>query len=67
MRMQVIYDLPHLIGWKILRVVGEHPALVHVVDVCPHCFERDPGEGVVGDDFGDVDVVYNNSSLINCE
>lgn len=40
MCVEVVYQLAHFLQWKSLRIDGEDPATIHVINVCPHRLKR---------------------------
>ncbi|KAL2278986.1 hypothetical protein FJTKL_14124 [Diaporthe vaccinii] len=63
--VQLLDKLLHQVKREPLRVEGEDPAELHVIDVGPHGLQGDGGLAVVVDDLGDVvDVLIAVAALV---
>jgi hypothetical protein len=49
MLMEVVDILANTVNWEAVWVGGHNVSPIHVVDISPHCFERDTGHRVVVD------------------
>ena len=57
MIMEIINDLAHLGGRKILWLIREHPSLIHIVDISPHGFKRNSDARIVCNNIRDIHII----------
>ena len=65
MTMQEVDKLADFFEWKAIRIQSEDFAAVHVINICPHCFEGDMVGTVVGNDRSDlIDILVAITALM---
>ena len=53
--VEMANQLSHLLNRETLRIEGENIAAPHVIDICPHRFERDSSNRIVVYDLRNVE------------
>ena len=63
--MQVINHLAHLIQSKAIRIQRQRPPIIHVIDIRPHCLERDIRRTIIRDHACDlIDILVAVAALM---